>query len=227
MNQFSAVININRVEKAMARNRVYALLALGFRYPGADTFSRFADGTYAQEIAQALELCAAEMVAPFQENIAPGLQAVTSCQELEAAYIGAFETNMPQPSVSLYEGSHHLHGNKPGLLLELKSFYSNFGLAMAESENELEDALSAELEFMQFLTAKQVQAEEGVLDRVPYLRAQRDFLQRHLVAWLPVLQAEVESKLKHPFYRALGVLANDFVAFDAGVVGDDAACLNA
>ena len=148
-------------------------------------------------------------------------------RDLETAYISAFETNMPEPSVSLYEGSHHLQGNKSGLLLELKSFYRAFGLTIADSENDLEDALTAELEFMQFLTAKQAQAEEGTLDRSPYVRAQRDFLQRHLAAWLPALDAEAESKLKHPFYRALTTLTNDFVAFDVKAIERDVGSLAA
>jgi DMSO reductase family type II enzyme chaperone len=158
--------------------------------------------------------------------VAPGLRIVASNKELEAAYISAFETNMPQPSVSLYEGSHHLQGNKPGLLLELKGFYRSFGLTMAESENDLEDSLVAELEFMQFLTAKQAQAEDGSLDKSPYLRAQKDFLERHLAAWLPSLLADAEGKLNNPFYRALVVLANRFVASDTGTVERDVASLN-
>lgn len=222
MNEMSSAMNISRVEKAMARNRMYALLAKGFRYPDADCFTQLANGSYAEEITAALTACEPGLAVEFQ-GLLPGLQVVSSSEELESAYLSAYETNMPEPSVSLYEGSHHLQGNKPGLLLELKGFYRTFGLAMAESENDLEDALTAELEFMQFVTAKQVQAEQGALDKSPYLRAQKDFLERHLAAWLPALQAEVESRLKHPFYRALTSLANDFVAFDVKVVGRDVA----
>ncbi len=222
MNEMSSAMNISRIENAKARNRVYALLATGFRYPDEEICSQLADGTYADAIANALAVCATDMAGGFQEILA-GLQAATSRQELETAYISAFETNMPEPSVALYEGSHHLQGNKPELLLELKSFYRAFGLTMAESENDLEDSLTAELEFMQFLTAKQAQAEDGSLDKLPYLRAQKDFLERHLAAWLPPLQAEAESKLKNPFYKALIALANHFVALDAKAVERDVA----
>ena len=226
MNEMSSVMNLSRIENAMARNRIYALLAKGFRYPDEESFSQLADGAYAEAISVALDACAADKVGDFQESLT-SLQAAMSRQELESAYLSAFETDMPEPSVSLYEGSHHMQGNKPGLLLELKSFYRAFGLTIADSENDLEDALTAELEFMQFLTAKQAQGEEGVLDKSPYLRAQRDFLERHLAAWLPALQAEAESKLKHPFYRALTALANDFVAFDVKAVERDVASLAA
>ena len=218
MNEMGSAMNIDRIENAIARSRIYALLAMGFRYPDADCFTRLADGTYLEVIAGALDICAADSAADLRAGLAAGLQAVDSHEALEAAYLSGFETNLPEPSVSLYEGSHHQQGNKPGLLLELKGFYRTFGLSMAGSENDLEDALTAELEFMQFLTAKQVQAEEGALDKIPYLRAQRDFLERHLAVWLPGLQAEAETKLKHPFYRALTALANSFVAFDTKAV---------
>lgn len=226
MNEMSSAMNISRIESAMARSRIYALLAKGFRYPDEENYSQLADGSYAEEIADAFVACAADSVGDFRESLA-GLQTGNSRMELESAYLSAFETDMPEPSVSLYEGSHHLQGNKPGLLLELKSFYRAFGLTIADSENDLEDALTAELEFMQFLTAKQAQAEEGALDKSPYLRAQRDFLQRHLAAWLPALEVEAESKLKHPFYRALTALANDFVALDVKALERDVARLAA
>lgn len=226
MNEMSSAMNIGRIEVATARNRIYALLATGFSYPDEAVFERLADGAYADEIAHALDMCAADLTGFFRDDVAPGLRIVASNKELEAAYISAFETNMPQPSVSLYEGSHHLQGNKPGLLLELKGFYRAFGLTMAEVENDLEDSLVAELEFMQFLTAKQAQAEDGSLEKSPYVNAQRDFLERHLAAWLPSLLTDAEGKLNNPFYRALVVLANRFVASDTGTVERDVASLN-
>lgn len=221
MNEMSSAVNIGRIEVATARNRVYALLATGFSYPDQAVFERLADGAYVDAIAQALETCAPDLTEFFRDDVAPGLRIVGSNKELEAAYISAFETNMPQPSVPLYEGSHHLQGNKPGLLLELKGFYRAFGLSMAESENDLEDALVAELEFMQFLTAKQAQSEDGSLNKSPYVHAQKDFLDRHLGAWLPSLLADAGGKLKNPFYIALVVLADRFVASDVETVHRD------
>lgn len=214
MNDMNAAMSINQIEKAVARSRIYALLAMGFRYPEEGAFSQFADGTYADMIAGAVGVCAAGLLGNFEENLAPRLLVAASCQELESDYLSAFETNRPKPSVSLYEGSYHHKGGKPALLLELKGFYRNFGLVIAEAENDLEDALTAELEFMQFLTAKQAQAEEGLLDKAPYLRAQRDFLERHLAMWLPALRTAVDAKLEQHFYRALTDLASSFVAHD-------------
>ncbi|MBK8768779.1 MAG: hypothetical protein IPM01_31510 [Burkholderiaceae bacterium] len=57
------------------------------------------------------------------------------------------------------------------------------------------------------------------------MHAQKDFLERHLAAWLPSLLTDAEGKLNNPFYRALVVLADRFVASDAGTMHRDAASL--
>ncbi|MBK8768778.1 MAG: hypothetical protein IPM01_31505 [Burkholderiaceae bacterium] len=58
MNEMSSAMNIDRIEVATARNRVYALLATGFSYPDEAVFDRLADGAYTDEIAHALDICA-------------------------------------------------------------------------------------------------------------------------------------------------------------------------
>ena len=210
----------NLVEKAKARSQVYALLALGFRYPDEQTFPFLSKGAHIEALISTIGTCAPAVLERFGTCLAGDLAVGTSHQEFEAAYISAFVTDMPSPSVSLYEGSYLVAGEKPALLLELKSFYRNFGLSMATKDNDLEDALAAELEFMQFLSAKQSVAETGALDPLPYIRAQRDFLVRHLAVWLPAFEAEIKRKLKLPFFLTLAALASDFVTQDAQQLAD-------
>lgn len=62
----------------------------------------------------------------------------------------------------------------------------------------------------------------AALHRFPFLRAQRDFLQRHLAVWLPAMEAETKRKLKSPFFMTLAALAKDFVAQDAQQLAVDA-----
>lgn len=194
---------------AMARSHAYALLARGFGYPDEEVFAQLADGTFADALTDAVENCAAELAGQAEH-----LEVDCSFDDLQSGYLSAFETNVPEPSASLYEGSHARLEDRPSLLLEIKAFYANFGLRMADSSNDLEDTLTAELEFMQVLTAKQSQAESEGLDPTAYQRAQRDFLERHLSVWLPAMQAEVAAKVKQPFYVALANLAAAFVAND-------------
>jgi len=212
--------------RADARSRAYSLFAQAFRYPEREVFEALKDGSYVYELHDALAIALPQLANDFQNRFAPLLTIAGDIADFEASYLAAFENNLPLPSVSLYEGSYGARrGEKAALMLELKGFYRNFGLAMAA--NDLEDALTAELEFMQFLAAKQALAEEGALDRKPYVLAQRDFLERHLAAWLPALRTAITANLKQPFFPALADLASEFVTQDTAEMVRDADRLTA
>ncbi len=198
-------------EQLQARSALYRLLALGFSYPEPELHQFWRDGSFVRELGNAIDRAVPEGLAVFQAEIAPELRMEMDYTEFEALYLSAFEMDLPKRSVSMYEGSYVLRGGKSELLLELKGFYDNFGLAVSEELHELEDKLTAELEFMQFLVMKQ--AQEGI-DHTPYIMAQRDFLERHLVPWMPHLQNEVRKRKIAPFYIAL-------VDLTAGVVSVD------
>lgn len=214
MNDLKGEIKSEASVKALARSYVYAALALGFGLPDKESYVRVSAEAYGEGLANALATCAPDLVEFFEKGVAPDLAVTCPYQEFESAYLSAFETNMPDPSVSLYEGTYLPSGGRPLLLLELKGFFNTFGLEMGREANDFEDTLTAELEFMQFQAAKQAQAEEGLIDIAPYLKAQRDFLERHLAVWLPKLCAEIEKSVKVPFYKALARLMARFVQRD-------------
>ncbi|MBL8489901.1 MAG: molecular chaperone TorD family protein [Rhodocyclaceae bacterium] len=200
--------------RAAARSRAYGLFARAFRYPETEAFEDLADGSYAEALGEALRASFPAVTDEFDTLVVPWLAVTGDIEELEAAYLAAFENDAPRPSVSLYEGSYGEQRNeKPRLLLELKAFYRNFGLAMAA--NDMEDVLPAELEFLQFLAAKQAQALQEGRDPRPYLHAQRDFLARHLSGWLPALAGEMEARLGEGLFTALGRLLHRYVHLDA------------
>src|SRR5262249_14108557 len=101
--------------------------------------------------------------------------------------------------------------------LELKAFFKQFGLTMNQAAGELEDSVTAELEFMQFLAVKEAKALESSGDCRPYRRAQHDFLVRHLGLWLPKL-AQSASDVTASFYRSLAQIAAMFVERDQSAV---------
>ena len=138
-------------DKALCRSHIYSLLASGFGYPDESGYQGFSDGKFIDEIRQELGVCSPELLEHFNEVLAPGLKLACSREVFESQFLSAFETNMPSPSASLNEGVHIFKSDRPNLLLELKGFYSNFGLQVDSKGNELEDTLTAELDFMQFL----------------------------------------------------------------------------
>lgn len=196
------------IDKSLCRSRVYALLATGFGYPDRETYPGYVDGSFSEEMGLALDCCAPDIAHDFSEGLAPKLKIRFSYDEFAATFLRAFETDMPTPSAALNEGVHIFKTERPVLMLELKCFYRNFGLQINAEDNELVDTLTAELEFMQFLTAKQAQAEMEGLSPRAYEKAQRDFLDRHLCAWLPLVRAEIEKKVEEPFFLALATIAD-------------------
>lgn len=216
MNANTEIRNVVPDEALMAaaRSRAYGLFARAFRYPETETFEELADGSYAEALREALQASFPAVTDEFDTRVVPWLTVPDGIEEFEAAYLSAFENDAPSPSVSLYEGTYGEQRNeKPRLLLELKAFYRNFGLAMAA--NDMEDALPAELEFLQFLAAKQAEALLEGRDPLPYLHAQRDFLARHLSGWVPALAGELEARLGEGSFTALGRLLSRYVDLDA------------
>ena len=120
----------------------------------------------------------------------------------------------PEPPCPLYEGIYR-GGDRTQYMLRVSSFYKHFGLGMSRDDGrrEVPDHLSAELEFMHFLTFKQNQAnEEGREDLLQgYQRAQNDFLQQQLSQWLPGFVERLQMGCRIPFYTALGNLIHDVV----------------
>jgi putative dimethyl sulfoxide reductase chaperone len=197
-------------EQLTARGELYGLLALGFYYPETKLYESWCNGEFFQQIKSAVACAAPEMSETLEDKFLDQLELNCDFKEFESLYLSAFETDLPKRSVSLYGGT-YVKGGKSELLLELKSFYSNFGLAISKDYSELEDRITAELEFMQFLAMKQTQ--DGIT-QAPYIRAQCDFIDRHLNPWMPRLQHEVRKRKIAPFYIALTDLTAAYIAAD-------------
>lgn len=206
------------------RAEVYGRLAELFSYPDKDLWESLADGTAQSELCGAVSAaipgCSASLIALTDDLV---VRSETAYTDLESAYLNAFELDAPSSPCPLYEGAHRHDTDRSGLLLEVKSFYQHFGLVMAKGFNSPEDHLSAELEFMAFLATKQAASEHEGRDSGPYLRAQRDFLTRHLGRWAPLLAEAAERKVASPFYRAMCRLLGSVVTADESQVSHQAA----
>lgn len=95
---------------------------------------------------------------------------------------------------------------------------------------EGEDHIGLELEFMQILCLRTVDAlEAGDEDEaVHQLEVQRDFMRDHLLNWMPMLVGDMQKFAKTKFYKGLGKLSLGYVEADAAIVaelleGDEAA----
>ena len=112
------------------------------------------------------------------------------------AYIDSFEPSITKGACSLNE-SEYARSARNTVYEELLRFYNFFGLERDEQAS-LPDHLSVELQFMHYLTYLEAKLKEEGIEVEDVLRAQRDFLERHLGQ----LVKEVNDKtdVKAPLY---------------------------
>lgn len=158
----------------------YARL-LGFPPEGLEAGVR--DGTLAAEMA-GLHRAAGLPGAPWAVRPRCG-------EGLEPAYIAAFEAGVPEPPVPLYESAYLAEdvASRRSLLEELVRFYEFFDLDLGERPNEAPDHVTVELEFLAAVAQLESLAVVRGADSAPFRRAQRDFLDRHLVRFLRQVSA--------------------------------------
>ena len=99
---------------------------------------------------------------------------------------------------------------------EVLAIYRSHKLDKADAWAESEDHLSAELEFMQVLCDRAAACltsgdEDGA---IAYLTTQRNFLEDHLVCWVPMLCQDMKRFAKTDFYRGLAFLTDGFLQTD-------------
>lgn len=79
---------------------------------------------------------------------------------------------------------------------------------MRGSWNEAEDHIALELEFMQRMALRAAEALDDAAEEeaIAYLRTSYDFLENHLLNWVPMLVADMRMHARTLFYQGLGQL---------------------
>lgn len=155
----------------------------------------------------------------------PGLQALIDdyrkmpMLDLKRAYSSMFEVGSDGPPVPIREDLQL--GQRTGVREELVRFFDFFGYSLSEKFAWAPDHLSVELEFMQFLAVSEAEAldqvahgETASVDVASFQLGQFDFLERHLINWVPILLQAVERQNSESFYCRVVTLLRDFLAAD-------------
>ena len=130
-------------------------------------------------------------------------------EDLEAEYLAAFEMGRDGPPVTLFEGMHRGDLGRDGIFEDLLRFYEFFDVKLSESDREFPDHLVTELEFLAWLSMQEEAAAQAGRDAEPFRIAERDFLARHLCAWLPVFRQRLEAT--GTAYAPYGAILADLV----------------
>ncbi len=113
-----------------------------------------------------------------------------SYEQYESAYIALFDVGIPEPPVPLFESAHDKTHPAQEIALENTYFYEVLGLK-SDPVRAVPDYLVTQLEFLAALryTCEHTSEESTA---VSLARAETEFLERHLLSWLPAAKAKLD-----------------------------------
>jgi len=138
----------------------------------------------------------------------PGATAFQDYGDYEATYIALFDVGVPQPPVPLLESAHQQTLPAQQTALENTHFFEVLGLK-ADTSQFAPDHLVTQLEFL----AAVRYTRENTTDtdnRSSLVRLERDFLERHLLNWLPAAEKKLRQQ-KPPLFPLLLTLLLGFL----------------
>jgi len=108
----------------------------------------------------------------------------------ESAYIALFDVGLPEPAVPLFESAHDKSHPAQEIALENTYFYDILGLKSDPAQG-VPDYLITQLEFLAALSFAQ-ENDPDQMNLGSLAKAKIDFLERHLLNWLPSLNTKLK-----------------------------------
>lgn len=147
-------------------------------------------------------------IAAFLETTPAANLGEAVADEYTRLFLGPFGTLL-HPYESFYLTGRVLERPLADLRAELRSL----GIARDERYAEPEDFLAFELEVMRRLLQRQAEAADRETE-ARWLRAQADFLRRHLLVWGPAAARDLAEAERAVFYRGVGLLLAGFLEWE-------------
>jgi len=189
-----------------ARGTLYRSLLEPFQFPSTDLNEQFMSGAWGQRLIANAEILKYDL--PLTD--VPMLE--SSQDKYQVEFISLFEVGMGGAPCPLHSG--HYSKDRMRTLEEVVRFYGFFEYSPDRSPDRFPDHITFELEFIAHLADLQGQAANGQGDALSPLRAQRDFVTRHLTSWLPQLTANVVQRGQIRFFSQVVTVLNACVAGD-------------
>ena len=196
-------------EATSARFAMYHLLADALEFPSREFWSDARSGAFVDGLRALVEGLPYELDTAQLKGLSDGGGEYI---DVQGEYIRLFDVGALRPPCPLYGGEWGMPRRRA--MEDSLRFYRYFGLKMNEDARELPDHVTVQMEFMQVLTHAEGEARAAGQDPAPFLRAERDFLQRHLARWWPLLRSRIGSQNPGAFYDAMTLLTGSFLAAD-------------
>ena len=139
----------------------------------------------------------------------PGFEWFATYEQYESTYIALFDVGIPEPRVPLFESAHDKTHPAQEIALENTYFYEVLGLK-SDPGRAVPDYLVTQLEFLAALryTCEHTW-EEGTA--VSLARAEIEFLERHLLNWVPTAKVKLD-RINAPGFPVMMTLLMQFLS---------------
>ncbi len=119
----------------------------------------------------------------------------------------------PPPYESVYMGEGRVMGETTLVVLR---FYTESGLGLMEDIEDPQDYIGAELRFMSLLIYRELEGWETGKKREAFntMKREKEFLEKHMLRWVPKFCELVEGESGEDFYRGVAVLTKEFLTSD-------------
>lgn len=200
-------------EPTAARFAMYRLLADALEFPSREFWERVSCGVLLDSVRAVAEGLPYPLDGEARlETLADGGEYV----DFQGEYIRLFDVGAVRPPCPLYGGEWGMPRRRS--MEDALRFYRFFGLKVDEGAHELPDHVTVQLEFMQVMSHLEGEARADGGDPLPLIRAERDFLTRHLARWWPLLRRKIAACRPSPFYDAVTALTEAFLLADHAYV---------
>jgi TorA maturation chaperone TorD len=102
---------------------------------------------------------------------------------------------------------------------QVKKTYQAMDMERSEHFSEPDDHLSVELAYMATLCRLIIGSGDNGGAQLGYLRSQREFMQNHLIRWVPALLERLKEINTSTFYKGWGHILNGFTKVDLTLIG--------
>jgi len=142
-------------------------------------------------------------------SVLPATNGEKATAEFLTLFIGPL-----QPEATPYE-SWYLTGQLfQTPLVAVRGFMGELGLERQEARfPEPEDVLAFELEIMNWLASRQLEAQDDA-EEAEWLDRQQRFLQEHLFVWTPAFTVDLENAKSAHLYQGVAQLLRGFLAWE-------------
>lgn len=145
----------------------------------------------------------------------PRFEWFASYEQYESSYIALFDVGIPEPPVPLFESAHDKTHPAQEIALENTYFYEVLGLK-SDPGRAVPDYLVTQLEFLGALryTCEHTSEQSTA---VSLARAETEFLERHLLNWLPTAKAKL-ARTSAPGFPVMMTLLVQFLSYRQAVL---------